>query len=81
MDGALAELDRAAQEIEGDDWLVDEGITQADVTVACAFTFIDQALTVPAGAASALRRHVARCERLPAFKSVRLDFVPPVPAA
>lgn len=77
MHGALAALDRAADAIEGDQWLVDEGLTQADVTVACAFTFLDEALGLDAKAYAALRRHVARCEALPAFKAVRVPFSAP----
>ena len=77
MDGALIVLDRAAAAIEGDDWLVDEGITQADVTVACVFTYINEALKLPPGEHPALRRHVTRCEKLPAFKSVYAPFEMP----
>ena len=77
MDGAQHVLDRAAAEIESDDWLVDEGLTQADVTVACCFTFIDEALKLPPGLYPALRRHVTRCEKLPAFKSVYARFEMP----
>lgn len=77
MHGALAALDLAAAAIEGDHWLVDEGITQADVTVACAFTFLDDAMKLDAARYPALRRHVARCEALPAFASVRAPFAAP----
>lgn len=75
--GALAALERAAAAIEGDDWLVDEGLTQADVTVACAFTFLGEALALDAKSYPALRKHVARCEALPAFKAVYAPFSPP----
>ena len=77
MEGALTVLDRACAAIDGDDWLVDEGITQADVTVACAFTYINEALKLPPGEYPALRRHVTRCEKLPAFKSVYAPFEMP----
>ena len=80
MQGALAQLERAAAAIEGDDWLVDEALTQADVTVACVFSFIDEALALPAKSYPRLRAHVARCEKLPAFKAYRLAFQPPAPA-
>jgi glutathione S-transferase len=73
MDGALALLDRAAA-AEGDNWLVDEGLTQADITVTCAFTYIDEALKLDKKKYPALRRHVARCERMPAFKAVYAPF-------
>ena len=77
MLGALAELERAAADIEGDDWLIDEGITQADVTVACVFAFLSEAVSLPADDYPALRKHSARCERMPAFKTVKLPFQAP----
>jgi glutathione S-transferase len=77
MDGALTVLDRACAAIDGDDWLVDEGITQADVTVACAFTYINEALKLPPGLYPNLRRHVTRCEKLPAFKACYAPFEMP----
>lgn len=77
MDGALLVLDRACAGIEGDDWLVDEGITQADVTVACAFTYINEALKLPPGLYPNLRKHVTRCEKLPAFKACYAPFEMP----
>ncbi|MGH8482010.1 MAG: glutathione S-transferase family protein [Nevskiaceae bacterium] len=76
MDGALALLDRAAA-AEGEDWLVDEGLTQADITVTCAFTYISEALKLPAGAYPALRKHAARCEKMPAFKACYAPFEMP----
>jgi len=77
MTGALDQLERAAAAIEGDDWLVDEALTQADVTAACAFTFLAEAVELPAKSWPVLRRHVARCEALPAFKAVYARFDPP----
>jgi glutathione S-transferase len=76
MDGALTVLDRAAAD-EGEDWLVDEGLTQADITVTCAFTYTAEALKPDPKLYPALRRHVARCERMPAFKSVYAPFEMP----
>jgi glutathione S-transferase len=82
MHGALLALDAAAAEIEGDDWLVDEGITQADVTVAAAFSFIDDVLKPDKKLYPTLRKHVARCERLPAFQAIKIPpfTVPKSPA-
>ena len=77
MHGALAALDRAAAAIPGTDWLIDEGLTQADVTVACAFTYLDEAVKLDKKLYPALRKHVARCERLPAFKTVYAPFDAP----
>lgn len=77
-DGALAALDKAASGIEGDDWLIDEGLTQADISVACAFTYIDEALRLDKKLYPSLRKHVARCEKLPAFKALYAPFDAPV---
>ncbi len=80
MHGALAALDRAAAEIPEGDWLVDEGLTQADITVASVFGFLDDALKLDPKQYPALRRHVARCEKLPVFKAIKAPFFPPAPA-
>ena len=77
MEGALIVLDHACAQIEEGDWLVDEGITQADITVACVFTYISEAIKPDAKLYPALRKHVARCEKLPAFKSVYAPFEMP----
>jgi len=77
MNGALTVLDHACAAIEDDDWLVDEGITQADITVACAFTYIDEALKPDAKLYPSLRKHVARCERMPVFKACYAPFEMP----
>ena len=76
MDGALAVLDHACAG-EGDDWLVDEGLSQADITVTCAFTYIDEALKLDKKLYPALRRHVQRCEKMPVFKACYTPFEMP----
>jgi glutathione S-transferase len=76
MEGALTVLDHACAD-EGEDWLVDEGLSQADITVTCAFTYIDEALKLDKGKYPALRKHVARCEKMPAFKAVYAPFEMP----
>ncbi len=73
MDGALTVLEHACAE-EGEDWLVDEGLSQADITVTCAFTYINEALKPDPKLYPALRKHVARCEKMPAFKSVYAPY-------
>jgi glutathione S-transferase len=79
MHAGLAELERAA-EASGGAWLVDDHMTQADITAACALTFLRQALSVDMGATlrypilGALSR---RCEALPAFQSAKSDFMAP----
>lgn len=78
MEGALGALDREAAALEGDHWLIDEGLTQADITVACAFTYLDEALKLDRSRWPALRKHVARCEKLPVFKTAYAPFDAPV---
>src|SRR3981189_1071404 len=42
---ALVELDRLCQ-VRGDEWLVGNRLTQADITVPCAYTFLGDALDI-----------------------------------
>jgi len=80
MQAALAELERLAL-ASGGEWLVGERMTQADITVACVFTFLRQALVGQGGGAAyaALRALAERCEGLPAFRAVKAEFSPPAP--
>jgi len=78
MHGALAMLEQAAAAMEPGDWLIDEGLTQADITVACAFTYIDEAVKLDKKLYPALRKHVQRCEALPVFKTFYAPFDAPV---
>jgi glutathione S-transferase len=60
-------------------WLVGAQLTQADITVTCAVTFIEGALSLPqiAERHPALSALVARCESLPQFAACRLAFSAP----
>src|ERR1700722_7944394 len=71
MHGALSELERHASERGEGRWLVGERLTQADISVVCAFTFLTEALGLSAQAAPypGLRALSARCEALPEFES------------
>lgn len=79
MSAALAALDRAVGERGISQWLVGRRMTQADITAACAFTFLDDALRVAADRVmyASLATLAARCESLPAFQETRLAFHPP----
>lgn len=76
---SLAEIERHAAARGAGNWLVGERMTQADITVACAFTFLDDALRIAAqgGGFPTLAALAARCEELPAFKQTRMAFHAP----
>ncbi len=77
MHGALAELDRLAQS-RGDGWLVGVRMSQADVTVACVFTFLCDALVSQSWMSyPGLAALSGRCEALPEFRATRVPFHPP----
>ena len=79
VDGTLAELDRWCARAEASPWLLGARLSQADVTVACAFTFISDALalTMPSAAYPALSAAAASCEAMPEFQATRLALSPP----
>ena len=79
MSASLAALDRAVGERGVSQWLVGRRMTQADITAACAFTFLNDALRVAADRVmyASLATLAARCESLPAFQETRLAFHPP----
>jgi glutathione S-transferase len=75
---ALGELNRLCL-VRGDDWLIGNRITQADVTVACVYTFLSDALGINRDAVAypALAGLAARCEALPEFLSCKADWFAP----
>jgi glutathione S-transferase len=79
MSASLAALDRAVGERGESQWLVGKRMTQADITAACAFTFLNDALRVAADHVmyASLAMLAARCESLPAFQETRLRFHAP----
>jgi glutathione S-transferase len=81
MSAALGALDRAVGERGASQWLLGKRMTQADITAACAFTFLNDALRVAADAVmyASLATLAARCESLPAFQETRLRFQSPNP--
>ena len=80
--GALAELDRSCAGNRGT-WLVGERLTQADISVSCATTFLDGALSAAPRPEQypALRALVSRCESLPEFAATRIAWSAPTAAA
>lgn len=73
VEAALTELERRV--VEGT-WLVDDRFGHADLTVACVFTFLDDAGLV-AGRYPALRALTAKVEAKPEMKATRRPFHPP----
>jgi len=78
MYGALAELDRIAR-ARTREWMIGSCLTQADVTAACVFGFLCDALTMsqPAAIYPGLTALSAHCEALPAFRAVKADLNAP----
>jgi len=79
MNGALAELERACVKRGTGEWILPGRLSQADITVACAYTFLteSQALTTESARYPALTALVARCEALPEFTSTRTAYSAP----
>jgi glutathione S-transferase len=78
MHAALAELDRLCQ-VRGGEWLIGKQITQADITAACVYTFLSDALAINRVEVvyPALSAVAARCEALPEFRSVKAEWFAP----
>jgi glutathione S-transferase len=78
MHAALAELDRLCG-LRSGKWLVGSGITQADVTATCAYTFLSEALNFNQQGITyrALGESAARCEAMPEFRSVKAAWFAP----
>ena len=76
---ALAELDRLCQ-VRGDEWLVGNRMTQADITAACVYTFLSDALGINREVVvyPALNALAVRCEALPEFLLCKADRFAPV---
>ncbi|MEK6807103.1 MAG: glutathione S-transferase family protein [Pseudomonadota bacterium] len=78
-EGALAELDHACAALPKDGWLLGERMTQADITVVCAFTFIREAAGTDTARFPALSALAARCEAMTEFRSLHVPFFTPTP--
>jgi glutathione S-transferase len=79
MSGALAAIDRHLGERGVSQWLVGKRMTQADITVVCVFTFLNDALKIAADPVllQSLSTLAARCESMPAFQETRVPFFVP----
>lgn len=79
MHGSLGLLDGHCARASG--WLLAGRLSQADISVATAYTFLHDALGFDARRYPALHDHAQRCEALPAFIETRTPFYRPQPAA
>jgi len=79
MSGSLSALDRYVGERGVSQWLVGKRMTQADITVACAFTFLNDTLRVAEDRVmfQSLATLAGRCESLPVFQETRTPFFTP----
>jgi glutathione S-transferase len=78
MHAGLAELEKRAAQQAADHWLVGARMTQADITSACCFTFISDAVPLPADAPyPMLRARTARREQLPEFAATKTAWFAP----
>ena len=79
MSSSLAAIDRHLGERGVSQWLVGKRMTQADITVVCAFTFLNDTLRVAADEVMfrSLAILASRCEAMPAFQETRVPFFAP----
>ncbi len=79
MSASLGEIDRFLGERGVSQWLVGKRMTQADITVVCAFTFLSDALRITADKVmfQSLATLAARCESMPVFQETREAFHAP----
>lgn len=79
MNAALAAIDRYLGERGGSHWLVGKQMTQADITAACVYTFLNDTLKVGADEImfQSLALLAARCEAVPVFQETRVPFFTP----
>jgi|ERR1700690_1751282 len=76
MHGALGEIERRHAG-NPDGWLVGARLTQADITLTCAWTFLRVAVALEEDPYPALAALTARCETLPAFIATRMPWSAP----
>jgi glutathione S-transferase len=78
MHGGLGEIERAC-EGSAAPWLGGERLTQADVTLTCAWTFLAESNALEGSSYPAVAAHAAHCEALPAFLATRTSWSAPTP--
>jgi len=76
MHGALGQLEKICQLRSASGWLVDDRLTQADITATCIGTLLGDSLQIydDPSRYPALKDLVDQCEALPEFKSTHLKW-------
>ena len=75
MHGALGDLEKTFSRLGPSGWLVDDRLTQADITVGCIARLLGDALAVfEDGRYPGLNSHADRCETLPEFRATRAPW-------
>jgi glutathione S-transferase len=79
VSGGLAQLERRCAQRGDEPWLVGERISQSDIVLTCAVTFLVDAGILPRGSADfpVVLARVARCEALPEFSATRAPWSAP----
>lgn len=77
MEDALAQLEAAVAAGATGSWLLGERMSQADITVIAAFTFLSEALSLDRARYPALSALAQRGEVLPVFREFHLPFFVP----
>ncbi|MEP7311389.1 MAG: glutathione S-transferase family protein [Pseudomonadota bacterium] len=79
MHGALGLLESECRKRGEGEWLIGSHLGQADITLACAFTFLSEALGLTSESARypCVARLTARCEALPEFTTTHTPFFSP----
>jgi glutathione S-transferase len=79
MSSSLAAIDRYVGARGVSQWLIGKRMTQADITVVCAFTFLNDSLQVASDQVmfDSLATFASRCESMPAFQDTRATFFAP----
>lgn len=76
-EASLGELDRICRERADREWLVGDAISQADIMLACAATYLRDAVPIDLAAFPALQARVDRYESLPTFRQFYAPFDAP----
>jgi glutathione S-transferase len=76
MHGAIGELEASCARCGPSGWLVDDRLTQADITVACICTLLSDTVQIFSEPARypRLQAHNAQCEALPEFRATRAQW-------